>query len=1183
MAVTMTAMLAIIGSSFVLVTRLQRQTVRSFANVQGIDQIQDYVIRKIQTTLAADVVSPNPTGFPAQGLDRLRSVVLSAAGTAQDNTSGPNATYKPYNAPDPGNVWLAPTEPLPNLDWPRVSDVFGSRMGGIPGFGTVTASVCDPSMPANVPNAGDVPFIISVATTSVADADGDGIADSIWRAPPELQRDDGKYRFVALRIIDNCGMLNVNTAWEMIPAVYTNWDTYGMLPNQLNLGAVLELARTDFSSSTSARGWPSGWTVGGEVTALEFTRLMQKPANWKKPQTDQYGSLLDSVSRVRFMNSYADWVLRFYEAPSVFALGLQPGSPNLPSPLPNTWPMPYDLGASAMLFDISDELALRNRFCLKSASTSRIEGSEALWNAIGDDINNPLNIRQRTPFTDPAVWARALLGDPASDPPYCRDVRHLLTAYSFDRTVRPQPDGRQTQNAGGVFLDGSLDDPTWPGPFRQLDINRAVDALVRYDTANPVHLRAAAELACAVAYAFYVKPALPPTDPNVVAAKQAAMDQAVQYVANLRDYLDQESPPTASVLTHYAPGSISMAAGWTTVTVPSKDIFGYERQPFITEVFCQLSQGGDTAQPPNMTMSAVELCNPYDTNISLAGWKIYQGSTEKGTLLGTYTVPAAAPDPTSGFYRPGRLVIRTGAPLVDTASEPAVTSQDDTSINLEIQSDAPLTLVRPVSGTDLTEVVVDYVSGADMGEVTGKSGASLAANEVKNYSIQRATCQAQVGCITAVSAWRFARNEFRSSSDATITNVDGLGRWLGKQNQPVPAPALVRGVPLPVADRVALPMPNEPLKVRGWYEVVRSTFIGNPSKTDFDTNLKPAGLADANYAPVTEQIGPRGAAFLAGGLADIESSVRFNLGDPQPDARRNKTRKLFETLGFFVRCDDGIDNDNEDKDGDANVNPLNLPLLTSRVSPYAGGDELSECRIPGRINVNTAPEPVLRAVFPLLMDAQVTSAEMATVATWFAKAVVYIRRVGGPFTGLDDFARRVAEFNNPTDTLTGLPVITGADAPPPGRTRILWFPQAMAELDRIVARAPIPRNVGDRYAGYLGDPAGAYAAAADYSDFEERDWLLGRMANLLTVRSDTFTAYILIRIQSQANAADFSERRVMAIFDRSNVFLPPGMSKPPNNVNDSQDPGVPASDMNARDRLYVTPKVVAIQPVPEAN
>ena len=49
-------------------------------------------------------------------------------------------------------------------------------------------------------------------------------------------------------------------------------------------------------------------------------------------------------------------------------------------------------------------------------------------------------------------------------------------------------------------------------------------------------------------------------------------------------------------------------------------------------------------------------------------------------------------------------------------------------------------------------------------------------------------------------------------------------------------------------------------------------------------------------------------------------------------------------------------------------------------------------------------------------------------------------------------------------------------------------------------------------------------------DFEERDLIFHRISNLITVRSDVFSAYILVRI-----GVDGPQRRVLAILDRSQV------------------------------------------------
>ncbi|MFA5553700.1 MAG: hypothetical protein WCZ89_02545 [Phycisphaerae bacterium] len=50
-------------------------------------------------------------------------------------------------------------------------------------------------------------------------------------------------------------------------------------------------------------------------------------------------------------------------------------------------------------------------------------------------------------------------------------------------------------------------------------------------------------------------------------------------------------------------------------------------------------------------------------------------------------------------------------------------------------------------------------------------------------------------------------------------------------------------------------------------------------------------------------------------------------------------------------------------------------------------------------------------------------------------------------------------------------------------------------------------------------------------DFEKRDLIFARISNLVTVRSDVFTAYILVRL-----GADGPQRRMVAILDRSGIY-----------------------------------------------
>jgi hypothetical protein len=169
--------------------------------------------------------------------------------------------------------------------------------------------------------------------------------------------------------------------------------------------------------------------------------------------------------------------------------------------------------------------------------------------------------------------------------------------------------------------------------------------------------------------------------------------------------------------------------------------------------------------------------------------------------------------------------------------------------------------------------------------------------------------------------------------------------------------------------------------------------------------------------------------------------------------------------------------------------------------------------------------------------------------------------------------RRLAVLDNSLGVLPGVPA----------RPRALWYGTMLGAADNN------PANLGDPYMTYLGDrtSGGAYDPNADSRDYEERDWILGQVANILTVRSDTFTAYILIRTQDATptgGTVQFRDKRLVAIFDRSNVFLPPALAN--NGSNDSGDAApntetaaLLASDPNYRDREYVRPRIVAIKDV----
>jgi hypothetical protein len=140
-----------------------------------------------------------------------------------------------------------------------------------------------------------------------------------------------------------------------------------------------------------------------------------------------------------------------------------------------------------------------------------------------------------------------------------------------------------------------------------------------------------------------------------------------------------------------------------------------------------------------------------------------------------------------------------------------------------------------------------------------------------------------------------------------------------------------------------------------------------------------------------------------------------------------------------------------------------------------------ETRVMGRININTAPWFVL-AQLPWIQY-QDSSAARSTRA----QAIVAHRETYGPFENIGGLMQVSALYDLAYDEKDNL-----NDE----------IPERGPDLTRDTAR----------------------------DDLEERDLLFTRLSNLVTVRSDVFTAYILVRI-----GVNGPQKRMIAILDRSNT------------------------------------------------
>jgi hypothetical protein len=146
------------------------------------------------------------------------------------------------------------------------------------------------------------------------------------------------------------------------------------------------------------------------------------------------------------------------------------------------------------------------------------------------------------------------------------------------------------------------------------------------------------------------------------------------------------------------------------------------------------------------------------------------------------------------------------------------------------------------------------------------------------------------------------------------------------------------------------------------------------------------------------------------------------------------------------------------------------------IDPANYGHLSQETRVKGRININTAPSFVM--------------AQLPWMQLGIAQAIVAYRDgVAGAFKS--------------TAALCQVPEM-GYYAFDPA--------QASVDLDRLPDLTPSDGAVGD---------------------FEQRDVIFSRISDVVTVRSDVFSAYILVR-----TGTDGPQKRVLAILDRSQVTSP---------------------------------------------
>ena len=369
LTVVLTSLLAIVGVLFLMTSRIERMATSAVSESFELDLAVDTVVGRISEHLIWDVPGTNVPGwgFPE---------------------------YHDY--PGPEDRWLAASEPNNVGTWSQISDVTGILAFS----GRRTRNI----LIAKVPDDSLIVLQVDGLPDQLADADGDGIADSKWVPINGITSSKGEPIYAAIRITDNCGKINVNTAFKFDPC-----DPVVLDPADPNMSGI----------------------DGRSVLQINLMALSHRPSKVPTP-TEKAKAQRDLLLERADPNFIAaPYDLTRYENSVIWQYG--------------ELPLPYTP------FDISDELELRNRFLLNQRDTDvRIERfgwarSFCDDGFAGTTLEVPASSAHGTTVANWLDHARLFAPDIARWKFY--DYRHIATTYSMDRIINP---------AGPWFSNGRM-------------------------------------------------------------------------------------------------------------------------------------------------------------------------------------------------------------------------------------------------------------------------------------------------------------------------------------------------------------------------------------------------------------------------------------------------------------------------------------------------------------------------------------------------------------------------------------------------------------------------------------------------------------------------------------------------------------------------------------------------------
>ncbi len=1144
MSIILTSLLFVIGLSFLLSSQHDKQSIATLATSNSVggsggggDGALGAVIVQISNVLVEDLFGRLPSGS-------LDNKLLDGAG---DFTGGiPNEEQdENWDYPGPDDPWLASLEPelyddgagTSYLFWRQITDLWNDQfnissatgiLSGLPHYDPadrLDGSQWNGSNPAHLVTGLEIsdvePRIISdtEGTETIveggdwlvpddvckwggrADADGDGVVDARWARIPNITGDGGVNLYAAVRIIDNSGMINANTAYRNPerktngatgPALVTTggpqWD--GSRLSHINFEDVI-------NSNTDDDEIGLDQPRGNTIQNAKYGNIINVPLKSDYDKDTKYEN--DVATRLKNPKVYLraapdpsetynpfyitdELILRyryFLNAPLIGRIGITLDDdafytwPRTFSPAPgvNGKDLPYVIGESV------------DNWFDKVTSGPTLLNSNSGWLPVAGATLGTYN---RRVFTTTYSYSRVLIPNLSTDPGGLNwdEFSNMLdiSGPGFEK----MPDTLVMKDTLTGWEDWSrwndTDNSKWL--YRPVSVNDIDDGISSVNDPTIEQLAAAIWLGLPDTTTYIdTLPEVTNMFLDTASGHDSRSLLAFQMAVNLVDYIDTDFEVTKLTLNN---GNI---------------IYGYEGgNPGlnITRVATSINDTGGTHY-------AIQLYNHSSLPINLSNWRVEVRAPSGSSI---YDIPVGV---ISELPAGESLVLidsdttssDVGFTLGEFGSIPKLTADAFVGATaFKFDPNDTIVVLGPTENNDN-----DYPFDSIIFDPSFSASTPSNSNTRRVYNLNDRTGN----LIGSGDYQRLALNvdpTFNTTfDDSGVGVLDNPGdssipsTTIAIQTEPRDSGELytvgeLYNVLLVGAKDLLSGKVDYISETESWY---RLSSISGTNWGRLDAALDVTGVKPYQYA----------SHFIStfnpfNDFVDNDGNGRSD--SPEKDEVDNDN-DAYDSNG------DGIIDINDDKfDGNDQVNPI-----PADDESFANYGELNELAIPGRININTAPWFVI-AQLPWVTDPTLGQ------------------------TNADRYklAHSITAYRDQVNLRDSFDTISGPDfSIRPGNKGFV----NVAELLEVTP--PIP-TVDDYYdirklgTNTTSDDSSAnspmfYNTVADTiaDDNLERDIIYQRVSNLATVRSDTFTAYIAVRAGELGNI-----NRYIVLFDRSNVFKP---------------------------------------------